>query len=111
MGKKKLAPNGQGGHGRGTQTTQVSKKIQERMEQMKKKWKSPEFQKQQHQRAMNDWLEGERRLNENIRKHQEYWRKQNQISIEQKLKEVYGKMKPPKKQPKLVCNLKANTMK
>ena len=78
---------------------------------MKKKWKSPEFQKQLHQRAMSDWLEGERRLNEYNRKQKEYWKKQSQIPIEQKLKEVYGKMKPPKGQPKLVCNLKANTKK
>ena len=64
MGKKKLASNGQGGHGRGTPTTQVSKKTQERMEQMKKKLNSPEQQKKWHQQAMNSWLEGHKRLNQ-----------------------------------------------
>ena len=60
--------------------------------------KTPEERKQQRRSAMQEWIEGERRLNERKRKHVEYWRKQSQIPIEQKLKEVYGKMKPPKGQ-------------
>ena len=57
--------------------------------------KTTEQKKQQHQWAMNNWLEGERRLNENKRKHDTYWRKQSQIPIEQKLKNIYSKTKQP----------------
>ena len=40
--------------------------------------KTPEQKKQYHQWAMNNWLEGERRVNENKRKQDEYWRKRQE---------------------------------
>ena len=111
MGKKKLAPNGQGGYGqRGTPTTNVSKKTQERMEQMKKKMNSPEYQKQLHQRAISDWLEGERKLNERAKKEKER-QKQRQADAKKQMHQILTNWSSYKKQPKLVCNLQANTKK
>ena len=56
---------------------------------------SAEQQKKLHQRAMSSWIEGKRKLNENKRKHDEYWAKQNSIPIEQKLKNAMSKFKQP----------------
>ena len=62
---------------------------------------SPEYKKRQHQRAMNDWLEGERRLNER--------NKNPKLGI--RVYKIGDKVYRPKERPKLVCNLKANTKK
>ena len=98
MGKnKKKAPNGQGGYGqKGTPTTNLSKATKARLEQVNKKLNDPKVQERLHKRGIQSWLEGERKLNENKRKHDEYWRKQSQIPIEQRLKDIYSKTKQTK---------------
>ena len=72
--------------------------------------KTSEQRKQLHQRAMSDWPEGERKLNENKRKHDEYWRKRHEEGKKQ-MHYILSNWSSIKKQPKLVCNLKANTKK
>ena len=72
--------------------------------------KTPEQKKQYHQRAMSKWLEGERRLNENKRKQDEYLRKR-QAEGKKQMHQILSNWSSIKKQPNLVFNLKANTKK
>ena len=76
------------------------------MEQMKKKWNSPEFQKQLHDRM----LEHQNKKNEseanNFGKQQI---KTPKLGI--RVYTIGDKVYRPKERPKLVCNLKANTKK
>ena len=62
--KKKFAPNGQAVYGqKGTLTTNLSKATKARLEQINKKLNDPKVQERLHKRGIQEWLEGERKLN------------------------------------------------